>query len=198
MFTVSDQSVVANCPMLGSAGHPNANMQSPARFRPGDNAYVGFSTYFPSSFPNNICTPWIPNCWMQIMEIYGQPYAGVSPIAMYVNGNRLTLDEQPTLIWTASSNITKNAWEDVVLHVNFSTDPLAGYVELWLNGVRQTLSNGSTRYYEATLKPFDNWDGVHPNRLYLDQYRGPSPAMGTVTLYHAAAKVATTYAQAAP
>jgi len=197
-FTVSDHSVTANCPILGSAGHPNANAQSPGLFMPGDDAYVGFSTYFPSSFPNNVCTPWVPMCWMQIMEIYGQPYGGVPPIAMYVIGDRLALDDSPSPIWTSSRNITKDAWQDVVLHVSFSADPHVGYVELWLDGAQQTFANGKTRYYQATLKPGDNWDGIHANRLYLDQYRGPRPAMGTVTLYHGAAKVAQTYAQAAP
>jgi hypothetical protein len=198
MFTVSDSSVSANCPTLGSAGHPNSNLQSPGLFKPGTNDYIGFSTDFPFSFPNNVCLPWKPMCWMQIMEIYGQPYAGIPPIAMYVIGNRLTLGETPTPIWTAHTPIVKNAWQDVVLRVNFSTNPAVGYVQLWLNGVPQTFINHSTRYDEATLKSGNDWDGVHANRLYLDQYRGPNPRMGTVTLYHSAAKVAQTYAQAAP
>jgi hypothetical protein len=197
-FTVSDQSTTANCPNLGSAGHPNANIQSPGIFRPGDNDYIGFSTMFPSSFPSNVCTPWVSLCWMQVMEIYGQPYTGVTPIGLYVIGNRLALDETPNPIWTASTDIVKGAWQDVVLHVNFSTDPAVGYVELWYNGVHQTFTNGQTRYYEATLKTGDNWDGTHADKLYLSQYRGPNPAMGTLTIYHSAAKVAQTYAQAAP
>jgi Polysaccharide lyase len=196
-FTVSDQSVAANCPRLGSAGHPNANLQSPGLFAPGDNEYIGFSTYFPSSFPNNVCTPWVPLCWMQIMEIYGQPYGGIPPVAMYVIGNKLTLGDTGRPIWKSPRNIVKNTWEDVVLHVNFSTNPSVGYVELWLDGVQQTFTTGRTRYYQATLRSEVNWNGVDANRLYLDEYRGARPAMGTVTLYHSAAKVAATYARAA-
>jgi Polysaccharide lyase len=197
-FTVSDQSVTANCPNLGSAGHPNANIESPGLFSPGDNDYIGFSTMFPSSFPSNVCTPWVANCWMQVMEIYAQPYAGVTPVGLYVVGNQLVLEDAGTPIWTSATNIVKGAWEDTVLHVNFSTDPTVGYVELSYNGVLQTLTGGQTRHYEATLQTGNNWDGTDPDRLYLSQYRGPNPAMGTVTLYHSAAKVAHTLAQATP
>jgi len=197
-FTVSDQSVTANCPILGSPGHPNAVLQSPGLFAPGDNDYIGFSTMFPSTFPSNVCTPWVKMCWMQVMEIYGQPYAGVTPVGLYVVGNKLVLEAFGATIWTSPTNIVKGAWEDTELHVNFSTSATVGYVELWYNGVQQTLANGTTRNYEATMQAGNNWDGTHANRLYLSQYRGPNPAMGSVTLYHSAAKVGQTFLQAAP
>jgi hypothetical protein len=81
--------------------------------------------------------------------------------------------------------------------VKFSTDPSVGFVELWLNGVPQKFTNGSTRLYYDTLVPNVNWNGSTPNRLQLNQYRGPY-ALGTVTLYHAAAKVGSTYASVQP
>lgn len=197
-FNVSDQSITANCPQLGSSGHPNANIQSPGIFYPGDNYYVGFSTLFPSTFPSNICTPYVSGCWMQIMEIYGAPYGGSSPVAFDVWGNKLELWTHYGTIWTAPTNIVKGAWQDLVVHVNFSTNPSVGYVELWWNGHPQVFNNGSTRYYEATLQVGVNTNGTSPDRLYLDQYRGANPARSTVTLYHSAAKVGTTYASAAP
>jgi hypothetical protein len=197
-FSVSDQSVSANCPILGSAGHPNANLVSPGLFTPGDDAYIGFSTFFPSDFPT-MCTPWVPACWMQVMEIYGPPWGGSAPVAAGVVGNRLVLANHTGTIWTSGQDITKGtAWEDIVVHVNFSNDPAVGYIELWNNGVQQTFVNGSTRFYEATLAPGVNWDGIHANKLYVNQYRGPNPALGTVVLYHKAAKVGTTYGSVAP
>jgi hypothetical protein len=198
-FTVSDQSVNANCPILGSPGHPNANLLSPQLFKPGDDDYIGFSTFFPSGFPQ-ICAPWVPGCFMQVAEVYGPPFGGSSPVDIMVFGNQLIMGTHTSgTIWRSSTSIPYGtAWNDFVLHVHFSTDPTAGFVELYYNGQPQTFSNGSTRFYEATLQPGVNWDGVHPDTFDLQQYRGNNPIMGTTTVYQTGAKVATTYAAAAP
>jgi hypothetical protein len=197
-FSVSDQSVSANCPILGSPGNPSASLLSPGLFTPGGNVYIGFSTLFPARFPA-ICTPWVRACWMQVMELYGQPFHGSSPVAIGVVGDRLVLANHRRTIWTSSQNITKGtAWEDVVIHVVLSTDPKIGYVELWNNGAQQSFINGSRRWFEATLDPGVNWDGVHPDKLRLDEYRGPNPAMGRVVIYQRSAMVGPTYASVAP
>jgi hypothetical protein len=198
MFTVTDQSINPTCPSLGSPGNPEANLISPPLFTPGQNLYIGFSTFFPTNFPT-MCTPWVPACWMQVMEMYGSPFHGSSPVAVGVVGDKLVLANNTGTIWTSSQNITKGAaWEDIVIRVNLSTSATTGYIELWNNGVPQTFINGSTRFYEATMATGVNWDGTHPDQLYVNQYRGPNPALGTVVLYHAGVKVGTTYASAAP
>lgn len=198
-FTVSDQSVNANCPTLGSPGHPNANLLTPGLFKPGDVDYIGFSTYFPAGFPE-VCSPWVPGCFMQVAEIYGPPFGGSSPVCILEFGNQLIMNTHTSgTIWRSPTPIPfGTGWNDFVLHINFSTDPTVGFVELYYNGRLQTFSTGSTRFYEATLQPGVNWDGVHPNTLDLQQYRGDNPVMGTTTVYQTGAKVATTYAAAAP
>jgi hypothetical protein len=198
-FTVSDQSVNANCPILGSPGHPNANLLTPALFKPRDNDYIGFSTFYPAGFPQ-VCAPWVPGCFMQVAEIYGPPFGGASPACILEFGNQLIMNTHTSgTIWRSPAPIPfGTGWNDIVLHVNFSTDPTVGFVELYYDGQLQTLSNGSTRFYEATLQPGVNWDGVHPDTFDLQQYRGNNPVMGTTTLYQTGAKVATTYAAAAP
>jgi hypothetical protein len=197
-LTVSDQSITANCPQLGSYGHPNANILSPGLFTPGDDDYIGFSTMFPTSFPSNVCTPYVSGCWMQIFEYYGPPYGGSAPVALDVWGNHLEMWSHYGTIWRAPTNFVKGTWQDFVVHVHASTSASTGFVELWYNGVPQKFSNGQTRYYEATLQSGVNWNGRSANRVFLDQYRGANPALGTVTLYDTAAKVGTTYASAAP
>ena len=196
-FTVSDQSIQSHCPALGSSGHPNANIQSPPLFSTGNDLYIGFSTYFPSTFPFPVCTPYVGGCWMQVMEIYGAPYKGPSPISLNVWGSHFELWNHTGTIWSSPTNITPGTWQDTVFHVHFDTSASVGFVEVWLNGVMQTFANGSQRFYDATLQPGVNCCTT-PDRLYLDQYRGANPTLGTVTLYHAAVKVATTYAAAAP
>jgi hypothetical protein len=197
-FRVSGGSVSANCPTLGSPGSPNANLISPPMFRPGDDVYVGFSVYFPSSFPL-ICVPWVPGCFMQVAEIYGRPFRGSAPVAVEVIGNQLALGtHEYGTIWRSPTVISRGTWEDIVLHIRFSTQRSVGFVALWLNGRQRRFGNGAYKFHEATLLPGVTWDGVHANTLDLQQYRGPHPSLGTVDLYETGAKVGTTYAAATP
>ncbi len=197
-FTVSDQSVNANCPLVGSPGRPNAEAMTPKLFNPGDDDYIGFSTLFPAGFPQ-ICTPWVNGCFMQVAEIYGQPFGGASPVnIMSIQGKLVLGTSTGGIVWHALAPYQSDTWQDLVLHVKFSTDPTVGYVEIYLNGQLQTFDNGSTRYYEATLQPGVNWDGVHANYMDLDQYRAAGPALGTITLFHTGVKIGSSYAAAAP
>jgi hypothetical protein len=196
-FTVTDQSVHANCPILGSPTHPNAVASTARIFVPGDNYYIGFSTLFPAGFPM-VCSPWVIGCFLQVAEVYGMPYGGSSPVSILANQGKLVMASQHNGYVWHGPNYTYGTWQDLVLHVNFSTSPTVGYVEIYLNGQLQKFDNGSTRFYEATLQPGINWDGVHPNYMAVDQYRDNVPAYGTVTLYHTGVKIGTTYASAAP
>ena len=58
-------------------------------------------------------------------------------------------------------------WYTLVYHVYLSNDPKQGYVELWWNGVQQTLTNGSTRMYGET---------IYTTQTYIKAgiYRSPS------------------------
>jgi hypothetical protein len=198
-FTVSDQSVHANCPVLGSPGNPSASVLSPPLFKPGRDLYIGFSAFFPAGFPS-VCTPGRAGCFMQLMEVYGRPWGGAPPIGVLVSGRRIFLSTHVAgEIWTAPEPIPYGtAWSDFVIHVRFDTRASVGFVELWFDGIQRRFKNGSTRFYESTLQPGVNWDGIHPNALYLQQYRGANPQMGTLTLYETGAKVGTSYASVAP
>ncbi len=168
-FTISDQSVSANCPMLGSPGNPNADAATPGLFTPGQDVYIGFGTFFPQGFPS-ICTPWVNGCFMQVAELYGQPFLGASPVNMMAIQGKLVMGtSQSGIVWHERTPYQSNTWQDLVLHVNLSTDPTVGYVEIYLDGQPQTFDNGSTRYYEATLEPGVNWDGTDPDYFDIDR-----------------------------
>jgi hypothetical protein len=198
-FTVNDQSVHANCPILGSPGNPNAGAYTPGLFTPGQDVYIGFGTFFPQGFPS-ICSPWVTGCFMQVAELYGQPFRGSSPVGIGVIHNRLVMGttHQGT-VWTAPTSIAYGTgWEDIVLHIHLDTTAGTGFVELFYNGVQQIFTNGYARFYEATLAPGVNWDGTHPDYFDIDQYRGSVPSLGLTTLYHTGIKIGTSYAAAAP
>jgi hypothetical protein len=210
-FAVSDLAVHANCPMLGSPGHPNAVLTAGAyRLYPDTDFFLGFSVYLPASFPPHICWDdagaFISSCWMQLMEIYGAPYAGASPIALSVLGgnaaphtNQLVLSAplngvssgSPSALWRSPPlTATGLAWQGVTMHVHLSrcggTTPCSGgeapgFVELWYDGVQQHFFDGSTRVYYATLTSA-NFCASAPgsacgyDSLDLQQYRGNEPS----------------------
>jgi hypothetical protein len=137
--------------------------------------------------------------WFQFMELYGPPYGGSPTIEMDVVGHRLAFGSHTTATgyktyWTSAANITLGKWENFVLHVNWSTDPKVGYVELWLNGVRQIFANGSTRVNFATFDPSING---RSDTVYINQYRQAGQRLGTVTIFQDNIRVGRTYTSVA-
>ncbi len=188
-FTVTDTSTPTYCPGQVFSANPSASLLTPRMFNNGDDRFISVSTLFPVGFPS------ITN-WFQFAEFYGAPYGGSPPIGLDVKGNSLGLFRDKTHgydnPWLAP--IKQGTWEKLIVHVKFSDIPTVGFVEIWLNGVRQTFKDGSQRLYYATLVNGINWTGSNSNHLDLDQYRALTPALGSVSIYHGASAVGTTYA----
>jgi hypothetical protein len=74
-----------------------------------------------------------------------------------VNGRATMLQRQPNVqvftIWSAP--LSANVWTHWVLSIRTSDQLLGGYVELWMNGVRQNFNDGSQRWMCRTF------DGGH-------------------------------------
>jgi hypothetical protein len=119
------------------------------------------------------------------------------PIVIKMISNRVTMiQRQPgsviKTVW--SSAISANTWNHYVVSIHVSDQTLGGWVELWYNGVMQTLSNGSTRWpcrtldgtndpkwgvYGATSSAVINYvDGLRVGTTYSDVSAGgatPTP-----------------------
>lgn len=188
-FTVNDNFTMSSCPGHVFTPNPASSLLSPGLFTNGTDAYVSFATMFPVGFPR------ITN-WFQFAEFDGPPYGGSPTVGFDVSGTNLGLWRDATHHfdnpWHAPIQYGK--WENIVAHVKFSTNPQVGFVEIWLNGVQQHFTNGSTRLYYDTMLFGDNWDGHSSNFLNLNQYRGLFPSLGSVTIYHAAAKAGSSLA----
>jgi hypothetical protein len=193
-LTVNDNDTMSACPNHVFSANPAAAVDSPDLFHNGDDRYIGFSSFLPANFPT------IPH-WFQLAEIYGQPFVGSPPIGIDIEGTRLGLWRNQATGYDNpwSVPLQTNTWLDMVLHVKFSSDPTVGFIEIWLNGVQQTFSNGQQRLYMATLVPGVNWTGgAGANQLDLDQYRSILDPFGPVTIYHAAAAIGDSFAAVAP
>ncbi|MFT3827171.1 MAG: heparin lyase I family protein [Chitinophagaceae bacterium] len=91
-----------------------------------------------------------------------------------------------TELWRTT--LVRNAWNNFVLRIKVSRDGTVGFMELWYNGIKQTLISGSKRYYGRTL-----------DAGYVDPkwgvYGGDA---ATITNYVSRLKIAGTYTEAAP
>lgn len=192
-FTVLDDDI-------GPTAHPRAQVETPKMIRGGDEVWVGWSTLFPSDWPERL--PPGGTSWITLSEFYGPPYAGAAPVKL---GTRSGTD---ALTWQRNSSygwdipwergpIQKNRWYDQVLHVKLSSDPEVGFVELYLNtgeGWEQQTVLGSPRLHMRTL---DSSNGGGPNyhKLALYRTRGMYP---TLTVFHAEHRVGTSFDAVAP
>jgi hypothetical protein len=113
-------------------------------YHEGDERWFGMSYFLDQSWPStgswNVIAQWK-------LDGTGGPILGLS-----AKNGRFQLDRGETwghqMYWDVPVELGR--WVDFVVHVKFSSDPSVGFVELWKNGQKQTLKDGSTRTYAKT------------------------------------------------
>jgi len=92
--------------------------------------------------------------WQIIQQLHEKSWGGSPGIAVFLNSQpALQLgagDGSPT--YWRSGPLEVDRWYDLVYRVYLSQDPSEGFVEVWLDGVQQTLLNGQTRAYGQTIQ----------------------------------------------
>lgn len=164
-------------------GHGAKNFQAAE----GDDIYIGWRSKLdiPQNQNTNAVFQW---------KAYGsgQPMTQNYPIVLSTttNGNFHLMHFAPgkigTEVWVAP--LSRNTWNAMVLRIKVSRDGAVGFIEFWYNGVKQTLVNGTQRYPARTLDA----DFCDPK---FGVYGGDA---AEITNYVQGAKIASTYAEAAP
>jgi Polysaccharide lyase len=119
---------------------------------------------------------------------------GAPPVAFYANGDKwqLIANRQSSpgaylgsqVLW--ETPVAPGNWHDIQMVVNFSTSDSAGYVQVWHNGVPQTLMNGSDNYHIRTLIPgYANPTTYYKEGIY--RYASSSTAIVYQTGFRSAA-----------
>jgi Polysaccharide lyase len=125
--------------------------------------------------------------WQIIQQLHEENWSGSPGIAVRLENNRLLEigagDGSPTF-WRGPSLQTER-WYDLVYRVKLSQDSSTGFVEVWLDGVQQTLANGQTRIYGQTMQTDETY-------LKAGIYRSKS-STGTSIVEHDAIVVGTSY-----
>jgi hypothetical protein len=119
----------------------------------GDERWYAWSTMFAPDFPSYAT-------W-QVVSQWHANANGSPPVAFMAEGDSLVLKIhrhsgpgsviEIRNIWRGS--LRRGQWQDIMLHVKWSGDDAVGFIELWIDGVPQTMDNGSTRRMIRTLYP---------------------------------------------
>jgi hypothetical protein len=92
--------------------------------------------------------------WQIVQQLHEEDWDDSPGVAVFLdNGRALKLgagDSSP--IYWSSRPLRTNRWYDLVYRVRLSRKPNTGFVEVWLNGVHQTLGNGRWRAYGRTIQ----------------------------------------------
>lgn len=94
-----------------------------------------------------------PNSWEIISQWYSN-YGGSPPLALFNDTGSpmrwsLRHGDSSKTYWR-SGNLARDRWHEIVVGVFLSQDRSRGWVEVWLDGRRETLENGETRMYGQT------------------------------------------------
>lgn len=170
-------------------GSPRAQLRWGGHLCEGDERWIGYSMYLPTAFP-------VPSPgWMNLGQFgFGPPW-GYPPLHFSDNGDGKAMN-----VYDQHTNrrgavpIRLGAWNDIVLHELFSSDPSAGYVEIWKDGSPITFYNGSTRLYTNTLRD----DATGCGSLEIGEYRQANVWPEGLAVWFDAVRVGSSYADVAP
>jgi hypothetical protein len=183
----------ANDGDLQGGSNPRAQLSSRPLHFPGQEHYIGWSTYFPADFPAIRGE----GAFFVFFYFNGEPFSGSPPIGFNVDGDgRIALHRNQQYgfdrLW--SMPLPRGRWIDFVAHVKWSKSASDGFVELWVDGVPQSLTNGQRRVHMQTVMS-DQDAGL---KTIVTNYRRQGTIPGAVTVYHDEVKVGTSYDSVAP
>jgi hypothetical protein len=126
--------------------------------------------------------------WQIIHQLHEENWSGSPGMAVFLDSRPALKigggDGSPTF-WT-STQLEKGRWYELVYRVKLSRDPGTGFVEVWLDGIQQTLDNGQTRAYGQTIQAAQTY-------LKVGIYRSAS-SIGTSIVEHDSIAVGTSLA----
>ncbi|MBS1878062.1 MAG: heparin lyase I family protein [Actinobacteria bacterium] len=127
-------------------GSSRAEVTGPT-FDEGQDIYVRDAIRIPAG--NTFSAP-----WQLIDQLHEKPWTGSPGIAVFLDAERRISISNGTgspFYWQGP-RLELERWYELIYRDNLSQDPTQGFVEVWLNGHPQTLTNGATRMYGRTIE----------------------------------------------
>lgn len=108
-------------------------------FANGGTYYLGWTSKLSAAVDNNAVFQW---------KSYGDHLQNWPVVLKMINGRLTMIQRQPDgtvdTIW--SRPFAANSWSHIVVGLHLSDETRGGWVELWIDGARQTFSDGTQRW----------------------------------------------------
>lgn len=121
-------------------------------FHEGEDVYVRDDIRVPTGYT-------FQGPWQLIDQLHETPWTGSPGIATFLDAERrisFGAGDGSPMYWRGPQ-LEQERWYDLVYRVNLSRNPAEGFVELWLDGVPQTLLDGQTRMYGETIQAAETY-----------------------------------------
>ncbi len=128
-------------------GSQRAEVTGPT-FSEGSDIYIRDAIRIPAA--NSSEGPWLI---VQQLHDFDATYDGSPGMAVFLDSGpelRIGPGNGSHTFWR-SGKLEAGSWYELVYHVRLSHDAGVGFVEVWLNGTQQNLSNGAAREYGKTM-----------------------------------------------
>lgn len=113
----------------------------------GSDRWYSWSTYFDDGFPTSNASP---NGWFTFSQWHGNASTGSPPVALYLENGQIVLklhrQSSPASYvgiitpWGTPFAGHAGRWTDFKMHIKWSASDSVGTVELWMDGVKQTMN----------------------------------------------------------
>jgi len=153
-------------------------------FNEGEDLYIRDAIRIPST--NTYSVP-----WQIIQQLHEEDWGGSPGMAVFLEAGpilRIGGGDGSPRFWQ-SGTVEMDSWHDLIYRVMLSRDSNVGFVEVWLDGVQQTLLNGQLRAYGETIQAPQAY-------LKAGVYRSKSSS-GTSIVEHDSIVVGTSFAAVA-
>ncbi len=92
--------------------------------------------------------------WQIIQQLHEENWGGSPGMAVFLDNKRalkIGPGDSSRTFWQGPS-LQSGRWYDLVYRVKLSQSTSVGFVEVWLDGVQQTMANGQTRIHGRTIQ----------------------------------------------
>jgi Polysaccharide lyase len=116
-------------------------------FNEGQEIYIRDAIRLPASYTYQ-------GSWELINQLHEAYWGGPPGVATMLDSNR-RIDLQPgsgDFVFWRGPQLELERWYDLVYRIKLSQDPSQGFVEVWLDGVHQTMANGQTQMFQQTMQ----------------------------------------------
>ena len=174
-------------PLGGNYGD-RAELAAPTDEQEGQERWYSWSTLVGTDVPRTTK--------FQVISQWHSRSDGRPPVAFFAYEDSLLLmvhphrapGDQIAYVFAWQGPLKRGEWQDIQMHVRWSATDSAGFIELWVNGVRQTLKNAAGQSSQTlnirTMYPTGSGSGTGIPNYFKQGYYRDSSITGTGTVWH--------------